>query len=638
MEILVSFAGFIFVVLASKQIGEYLTHFHLPLISGYLLAGVVAGPFILNFIDVDIVRDLRFIDELSLAFIAFAAGSEMHLEELRSRLKSIAWHTIGLVLSVYLVGSVTVFFLANWLPFAKDMDTAGKVAVAILAGSILVARSPSSAIAIVNELRAKGPFTKTILGVTIVMDMVVVTLFAINTSIADVLLTADKFEIGFILLLVLELLASILLGYLVGRVLEVITCAHLDQRLKITLILLTGYGVFFFATEFRHFTHEQLPFDILLESLLICMVGSFWMTNYGKLRHGFLEMLEEVGPFIYVMFFTLVGDALELDVLGQMWPIALALFGMRLVGIFIGSFGGGVIAGDPMKYNRVAWMSYITQAGVGLGLAQQAADEFPQLGEEFATLMISVIALTQIVGPPFFKIAIKNVGEAHLPGTAHPDEIRDVLIMGINSQSLALAQQLEAQDWKVIVADTDSSQFEWFESTDIEVRLIPEISANVMCDLITSATDAMVMMLPNDAANLQACELACEEFGIPRMVVNLKDHAWADKFTALGAKVVYPASAIVNLLDRYVTTPQSADLLMNTNENNEIVQITINDPDIDGLELYEVRLPPDVLVLGLSRDGAAIIPHGHTILKLGDDVTIVGSRKSLKEITLLLGY
>ena len=144
MEILVSFAGFIFVVLASKQIGEYLTYFQLPLISGYLLAGVIAGPFILNFIDVDIVRDLRFIEELSLAFIAFAAGSEMHLEELRSRLKSIAWNTIGQTLAIYIVGSVTVFLLANWLPFAKDMDTAGKVAVAILAGSILVARSPSS--------------------------------------------------------------------------------------------------------------------------------------------------------------------------------------------------------------------------------------------------------------------------------------------------------------------------------------------------------------------------------------------------------------------------------------------------------------------------------------------------------------
>ena len=47
-----------------------------------------------------------------------------------------------------------------------------------MAAAILVARSPSSAIAIVNELRARGPYTKTALGVTVVMDAVVILSFA----------------------------------------------------------------------------------------------------------------------------------------------------------------------------------------------------------------------------------------------------------------------------------------------------------------------------------------------------------------------------------------------------------------------------------------------------------------------------
>ena len=49
-----------------------------------------------------------------------------------------------------------------------------RIAVAMLAGAILVARSPSSAIAIVNALRAKGPFPQTALGVTVIMDVVVI--------------------------------------------------------------------------------------------------------------------------------------------------------------------------------------------------------------------------------------------------------------------------------------------------------------------------------------------------------------------------------------------------------------------------------------------------------------------------------
>ena len=65
----------------------------------------------------------------------------------------------------------------------------GRLAIATLAAAILVARSPSSAIAIVNEMRARGPFTQTVLGVTVVMDFIVIVLFAINIEIADALLT-----------------------------------------------------------------------------------------------------------------------------------------------------------------------------------------------------------------------------------------------------------------------------------------------------------------------------------------------------------------------------------------------------------------------------------------------------------------
>ena len=58
-------------------------------------------------------------------------------------------------------------------------------------------------------------------------------------------------------------------------------------------------------------------------------------------------------------------------------------------------------------------MAYITQAGVGLGLAKEVAVEFPEFGNPFATIIISVIVLNQIVGPPLFKLAIQLMKEDH---------------------------------------------------------------------------------------------------------------------------------------------------------------------------------------------------------------------------------
>ena len=44
------------------------------------------------------------------------------------------------------------------------------VAVALMAGALVVARSPASVIAIVNELKADGAFTQLVLGVTVVVS------------------------------------------------------------------------------------------------------------------------------------------------------------------------------------------------------------------------------------------------------------------------------------------------------------------------------------------------------------------------------------------------------------------------------------------------------------------------------------
>ena len=180
------------------------------------------------------------------------------------------------------------------------------------------------------------------------------------------------------------------------------------------------------------------------------MIGGFLISSFSNYRDDFARILHQVAPVIYILFFTLTGASLALDILLAAWPIALALFAVRLLGIFIGSFGGGTIAKDPMQHNRLGWMAYVTQAGVGLGLAKEVAVEFPAWGEAFATVIIAVIVVNQIVGPPFFKWVINRVGEAHLRAApAAFDGVRDALIFGLKAQSVTLARQLQKHDWQV---------------------------------------------------------------------------------------------------------------------------------------------------------------------------------------------
>ena len=635
-----SLANFAFITFAAFQIGQLATRFHLPLISGYLLSGILAGPFILQFMDAAHVEALRFLDETALAFIAFVAGSEMALDELRGRYRSIGWNTAAQIGAVYIVSGIGIFLLAEHIPFMRDLTPAGKLATALLGGTILAARSPSSAIAIINEMRARGPFTKTVLGVTLVTDVLIVVLFAFSTSIAATLLTGRSFDIGFIILVSFTVLGSIGLGVLIAQIMGLILRNHWEDWVKIPLILLIGYLVFALSGEIRRFSHDNLPFDLLFEPLLICMVASFWLTNRSPYRSELRHLLHQVEMPVFVIFFTLIGGSLDIGIVLALLPITVAIFLIRLLALFIGGYVGGKIAGDPAQFNRLTWMTYITQAGIGLGLAKEVAIEFPGLGSDFTTLMVAAIVLSQLAGPPFFKFAIRLVGESHLPKDIADDEILDVVIVGIENQSRQLAERLLEHGWRVKLLDIDQSHVSQLTASDglRHEHWLSEISAERVREIIEPKTEVAVTLLPDDDDSLKLCQIFYEDFGITRQIARLNTFNLVEQFRELGVHVLDPANAMVHLLDNFVRAPQLAAMVFEDDPDHDVIQVTITDPSVDGLHLRELILPDDVLVMAIVRRGHSIVPHGYTNLHIEDEVTLIGPTDSLDEVALKLGY
>jgi Trk K+ transport system NAD-binding subunit/Kef-type K+ transport system membrane component KefB/predicted transcriptional regulator len=631
-DICIFLACFVVISLASNQFGRFFIKARLPLISGFLFTGIIAGPSVLGMIPEGALEHLRFVDETSLAFIAFAAGSELYLKELTSRLKSIAWVTTGLLVSTFTLGSLTIFLMAQYIPFMQDMPTLHRVAVSVLGGAVLVARSPASAIAVIRELRATGPFTQTALGVTVIMDGVVIALFAVCSSVADALLTNVGFDLSFLLLLLIELSASLAVAFTVGKFLQLVLSCRIRRLVKTAAILATGYGVFILSSAIREFSHDQFHVEVLLEPLLICMLASILVTNYSKYRTEFLAILHDAGPPIYIFFFTLTGASLALDVLAKTWVIAVVLFIVRLGAIFIGSFSGGTLAGDPLRQNRIGWMCYVTQAGVALGLAKEAAVEFPVWGTDFATIIISVVVLNQIVGPPLFKFAIAMAGEAHSRLKSPQFEgTRSALIFGFNEQSLALARQLRLHDWQVKIASTSDDPDEQQTASDLDIQQISDLTLSELQRVGAAGANTIVAML-NSEENYRLCELAYEHFGTDNLVVRLNDRANFDRFNELGALVVDSTTAMINLLDHSVRSPTAASLLLGMEENQDIVDLEVRNPALRGVLLRDLRLPLDTLVLSIHRGGQMLITHGDTRLRVGDRMTVVGSVESLEEV------
>ena len=631
--IIVGLISFLIVALASKEIGTFFSRYNLPLISGFLAAGVLVGPFGLNMLTAEATEKLHFIDEVSLGFIAFAAGSELYLRDLRGRLKGIAWVTIAQITITLLIGSFAVYFLLGFVPFMAKLPNVSRAAASIMAGAILVARSPSSAIAIINELRAKGPFTQTVLGVTVITDVGVIILFAISSEGASALLSNYPINLNFVALLIAELLISSVLGVLLGITIRILLSANLSKVAKSILLLGLGYSLFVESTLVREYSHEYFHIEFLLEPLLIAMIATFYIINWTPHRDQLMEILEDLSPSIYIAFFTLTGASLALDVLGDVWMIALALFLIRIFTIFLGSLSGGIIAGEPMQHNLLSWMAYITQAGVGLGLSKEIAGEFPTFGENFATLLIAVIVLNQIAGPPLFKWVINRVKESHPRGSTKYDGTRDAMIFGTDDQASAVARLLKAQGWHIQWVCTDSKCAMTPIENDEELAIIPSIDHENLEKISASKADSVIAMLSDDD-NYKICELFYEHYGTETLVVRLNDLANRERFRPLDVLTVHPGTATVQLLDQFARKPDTASLFMDIESKHKMREIYVRDPNLHGIALRDLRLPTDTLIVAIHRGGNDIVSHGYTRLRVDDKLTVIGSPESIAELEL----
>ena len=359
-EIGVLIGGFIIVAIAANVIAKYFVRHNLPVITGLLITGIITGPFVFNLIPKSSIPHLSFINDVALALIAYAAAAELYLREMRSRLDSIKWMTVSQLIITFAVSATAVYLLADQIPFVSNQPVIYKVAIASLFGVVFIARSPASAIAVVNEMRAKGPFVQTVLGVTVLIDFFVIIFFSFALEASIAIFEGSSLNLSFILILLLELAASFVMGLLLGRVLYWILKSSLIFAIKGFLVVLSGYLIYVLHHFLNDFTFDKYQHSISIEPLLVCIVASFIITNYSKYRAEFLSILERVGPYIYVAFFVLSGAGIELDIFIKVIGITLILFLARLISLVIGGFAGSKLSGDPPLFSRIAWMPYVT--------------------------------------------------------------------------------------------------------------------------------------------------------------------------------------------------------------------------------------------------------------------------------------
>jgi len=398
-----------FLLLAAYCIAFFLEKIRLPRITGFIIAGLILGPHVLNLFDAESVNQLGFINTLALAFIAFSAGAELKLDSIRRNLRHILLLSSGVTIGIFTGVTGTVFLLSGWIPFMSGSPAIIRLVVSTVFGTIAVSCSPASTIAVISETKAKGDYTDTVLSVTIITDVLIIILFGIVISVSQAIISNSGLHFFFLLGLLIEIGISFLLGLFLGK-----TALFLIRNVGVAFpIILTGIG--FLVIKFSYLIAAQLQqglnIGLNLEPLLICMAAGFTVQNFSKHGTLFLIKMDRISAPIYIAFFALTGASINLDVMKTGWLLGIVIVISRIATLFIGSYTSGRLSGDrPLNY-RYTWLGFITQAGVSLGLLSEVVRRFPEIGVPVQTILITAITLNQLIGPVALKYALEKTGE-----------------------------------------------------------------------------------------------------------------------------------------------------------------------------------------------------------------------------------
>ena len=397
---------------AGLLISRFVKPLKMPAVTGYLIAGILIGPYCLGrlgvtglgFTSMSEVKALSLFNDVALGFIAFAIGNEFRLSQLKKTGRQAT--VIGIfqaLVAALLVDVVLIalheFMLGDKLPLAD----------AITLGAIATATAPAATLMVVRQYKAKGKLTDLLLPIVALDDAVGLIVFSVSFGIAKAL-NLGMFDLTSILLEpILEIIASLLLGMIMGIIFSAVEKYFKSNSkrlsLSITFVILT---VALSMMEF-HIGTVKVGFS----SLLVCMMLGTVFCNVCDFSEEIMGKTDRWTAPLFILFFVLSGAELELNVLGDaaIVGIGLAYIITRSLGKYLGAFiSAKAVHCEPLIQHYLG-ITLLPQAGVALGMSVTVAQTLGAGGQMVRNIVLFGVLIYELVGPTLTRIALTKSGD-----------------------------------------------------------------------------------------------------------------------------------------------------------------------------------------------------------------------------------
>ena len=410
MTMLLSIAVALFAGLLMSRVVKLLK---LPAVTGYLIAGLLIGPFVLGrlqipglgFGSLDEVDHLNPISEVALGFIAFAIGNEFRLSQLRVIGKK------ATVIAVFQALSATLLVDLSLLGLHLLMPDKVSVPAAITLGAIATATAPAATLMVVNQYKAKGPLVDLLLPIVALDDAVGLIVFAISFGIAKTFTSGAALSIVSVLVNpLLEVVASVALGSLLGSIYTYVE-RFFHSRSKRLCVAIT-FVIMAVSLSMLDFKFPGSELELGFSSLLVCMMLGTIFCNICPSSEELMAKTDRWTAPLFVLFFVISGAELDLSVFSDVTCVLIGI--VYIVFRSAGKIFGAGISSKFMKCEPLVqkWLGFtlLPQAGVALGMSITVAE----LGSEGAiirSIVLFSVLIYELVGPMLTKIALTKAGE-----------------------------------------------------------------------------------------------------------------------------------------------------------------------------------------------------------------------------------
>ena len=410
-------------VLAGLLMSRICKLLKLPAVTGYLVAGILVGGFCLGaialpggyhlgFKDGEQLEALSIISEISLGFIAFSIGSEFRLSELKKTGKQAT--VIGILQAIVAcVGCIVALYGLHLVLIATTGVDYLPVPAVLILSAIATATAPAATLMVVRQYKAKGALTNLLLPIVALDDAVGLVVFAILLGIAKAVQGGDLSVISIVVEPFIEIIASLLLGALLGFVLSKLEKLFHSNSNRLSLVI-----TFVFATvaltqlKNLHIGEVHIGFS----SLLTCMMCGTVFCNVCECSNEMMSRADSWSKPLLIVFFVISGAELDLSVFLK--PILVLVGLVYIISRCVGKYFGAMWSAKAMKCSpdiiKYLGITLFPQAGVALGMVSTVTKD-GVIGADVAGVVRFVILFAvliyEIFGPVATKWALTKAGD-----------------------------------------------------------------------------------------------------------------------------------------------------------------------------------------------------------------------------------